>query len=131
MHSGNQVSVCKLNMDKSGSCLECEGTGLLFHVVEMGNIKVGRFVDDTSAESHSGGLSRSLATFENWRTANMAPTEQEKAAPLELIVELGVVGVSLVDHRPKELSYLYLERVFLSYSTGYDSGTTSRLVFLT
>ncbi|XP_076943882.1 uncharacterized protein LOC143614277 [Bidens hawaiensis] len=126
VHSGNQVSVCKLNMDKSGACLECEGTGLLFHVVEMGNIKVGRFVDDTSAESHSGGLSRSLATFENWRTANMAPTEQEKAAPLELIVELGVVGVSLVDHRPKELSYLYLERVFLSYSTGYDSGTTSR-----
>ncbi|MFS8029949.1 putative vacuolar protein sorting-associated protein [Helianthus anomalus] len=127
VHSDNQVSVCKLNMEKSGVCLECgEGTRLLFHVVEMGNIKVGRFVDDTSAGSRSDGLSRSLASFENWRSANMAPAEQENAAPLELIVELGVVGVSLVDHRPKELSYLYLERVFVSYSTGYDSGTTSR-----
>ncbi|CAH1448993.1 unnamed protein product [Lactuca virosa] len=47
-------------------------------------------------------------------------------APLEIIVELGVVGVSLVDHRSKELAYFYLERVFVSYSTGYDSGITSR-----
>ncbi|CAI9287577.1 unnamed protein product [Lactuca saligna] len=45
---------------------------------------------------------------------------------LTIIVELGVVGVSLVDHRPKELAYFYLERVYVSYSTGYDSGTTSR-----
>ncbi|KAL8266737.1 hypothetical protein R6Q59_004081 [Mikania micrantha] len=127
VHSDNQVSICKLNMDKSGVCSECgEGTGLLFHVVEMGNIKVARFVDDQSAGSRSDGLGRSLASFEKWRSANLATTEQENAAPLELIVELGVVGVSFVDHRPKELSYLYLERVFVSYSTGYDSGNTSR-----
>ncbi|KAK1438468.1 hypothetical protein QVD17_04277 [Tagetes erecta] len=126
-HSDNQVSICKLNMEKSGVCLECgEGSRLLFHVVEMGNIKIARFVDDKSAGSDSGGLRRSLASFENWRSANIATTEQKNAAPLELIVELGVVGVSIVDHRPKELSYLYLERVFVSYSTGYDSGTTNR-----
>lgn len=118
-------------MDSSGVCLQCgEGTGLLFHVVDMGNIKVARFVDDKSTGSRSDALGRSLASFEHWRSANMSTTEQEKPAPLELIVELGVVGVSLVDHRPKELCYLYLERVFVSYSTGYDSGTTSRLEFL-
>nr|XP_043638921.1 uncharacterized protein LOC122610015 [Erigeron canadensis] len=127
VHSNDQVLACKLDMNKSGVCLECgEGTGLLFHVVEMGNIKVARFVDDISTGSRSDALGRSLASFDNWKSANMQTTEQEKASPLELIVELGVVGVSLVDHRPKELCYLYLERVFVSYSTGYDSGTTSR-----
>ncbi|XP_024994007.1 uncharacterized protein LOC112527539 isoform X2 [Cynara cardunculus var. scolymus] len=127
VHINNQVSLCKLDMDRSGACLECgEGTGLLFHVVEMGNIKVARFVDDRTSGSQSDGLGRSLTSFENWRSANMPSIEQENAAPLELIVEFGVVGVSLVDHRPKEVSYLYLERVFVSYSTGYDSGATSR-----
>ncbi|KAK1286591.1 hypothetical protein QJS10_CPB20g01337 [Acorus calamus] len=51
---------------------------------------------------------------------------QNDAVPLELIVELGVVGISVIDHRPKELLYLYLERVFISYSTGYDGRNTSR-----
>ncbi|KAL7609935.1 hypothetical protein Lser_V15G10156 [Lactuca serriola] len=127
VHNNNEVTVCKLDMDKLGVSSECcEGTGLLFHVVEMGNIKVARFVDDVATGSHTDGLSRSMASFENWKSANMPTTEKETAAPLELIVELGVVGVSLVDHRPKELAYFYLERVFVSYSTGYDSGTTSR-----
>ncbi|KAI3710546.1 hypothetical protein L2E82_40329 [Cichorium intybus] len=125
--NNNQVTICKLDMDKLGVSSECgEETGLLFHIVEMGNIKVARFVDDVATGSRSEGLSRSLASFENWKSANMPTTEQETAAPLEVIVELGVVGVSLVDHRPKELAYFYLERVFVSYSTGYDSGTTSR-----
>uniref|UniRef100_A0A0D9XMK5 PH domain-containing protein n=1 Tax=Leersia perrieri TaxID=77586 RepID=A0A0D9XMK5_9ORYZ len=48
------------------------------------------------------------------------------AGLLELIVELGVVGVSLIDHKPRELLYLHLQKVFISYMTGYDSGTTSR-----
>lgn len=118
-------------MVSSGVCLECgEGLGLLFHVVEMGNIRIARFVDDKTTGLRSDALGRSLASFENWRSANMPSTEQVNASPMELIVELGVVGVSFVDHRPKELCYLYLERVFVSYSTGYDSGTTSRLGFL-
>ncbi|GJX33564.1 pleckstrin domain superfamily protein [Tanacetum coccineum] len=127
VHSDSQVSLCELKMDNSGECQKCgEGTGVVFHVVEMGNIKVARFVDDQTTESLSDGLGRSLVSFENWKIANMPNTEQKNSSPLELIVELGVVGVSLVDHRPKELCYLYLERVFISYSTGYDGGTTSR-----
>ncbi|PWA96948.1 pleckstrin (PH) domain superfamily protein [Artemisia annua] len=127
VHSDIQVSLCELNMENSGECQKCgEGAGVLFHAVEMGNIKVARFVDDQTTESRSHGLGRSLASFENWKIANIPNTEKENSSPLELIVELGVVGVSLVDHRPKELCYLYLERVLISYSTGYDSGTTSR-----
>ncbi|WVZ11745.1 hypothetical protein V8G54_016275 [Vigna mungo] len=53
---------------------------------------------------------------------------QSSVTPFELLIELGVVGISLVDHRPKELSYLYLERVSLTYSTGYDGGKTSRFL---
>lgn len=97
-----------------------------FHVVEMGDTKVARFVDDRILGSNPGEEGRSLTSAgirKNFNTSKM----EENAAPLELIVELGVFGVSIVDHRPKELSYLYLERVFISYSTGYDGGATSRL----
>lgn len=55
---------------------------------------------------------------------------REERSALELIVELGVVGISVVDHKPRELAYLYMERVSISYSTGYDGGTTSRFQYL-
>lgn len=113
-------------MDKRGSySVDDGGLGLSFHVFEMGHIKVARFTDDRSGSS-SNEVGRLLASGGNWGTSHMQSKTQENTAPLELIVELGVVGVSVVDHRPKELSYLYLERFFISYSTGYDGGTTSR-----
>ncbi|XP_058190168.1 uncharacterized protein LOC131307586 isoform X5 [Rhododendron vialii] len=122
---GNGTVVCNLELDKRGSYSVDGGLGLSFHVFEMGHIKVARFTDDRSGSS-SNEVGKLLASGGNWGTSHMQSKTQENAAPLELIVELGVVGVSVVDHRPKELSYLYLERFFISYSTGYDSGTTSR-----
>ncbi|KAK2999891.1 hypothetical protein RJ639_022624 [Escallonia herrerae] len=123
VRSNSTIAVCKLGLDKSDFQSGGEGgLGFLFHVLEIGDIKVARFLDDrTSGLSSNGGI-RSLSPVGNWRNSDL----QENTIPLELLVELGVVGVSLVDHRPKELSYLYLERVFISYSTGYDGGTTSR-----
>ncbi|KAK2995313.1 hypothetical protein RJ640_023827 [Escallonia rubra] len=121
--SNSTIAVCKLDLAKSDFQSVGEGgLGFLFHVLEIGDIKVARFIDDrTSGLSSNGGI-RFLSPVGNWRNSDL----QENTIPLELSVELGVVGVSLVDHRPKELSYLYLERVFISYSTGYDGGTTSR-----
>ena len=114
-------------MDKTGSCsIDIEGLSLSFHVVEMGDIKIARFTDDRMSRSSSNEVGRLLTSVGNWGISHMQNKAQENADPLELIIELGVVGVSVVDHRPKELSYLYLERVFISYSTGYDSGTASR-----
>ncbi|KAF8380625.1 hypothetical protein HHK36_028114 [Tetracentron sinense] len=37
---------------------------------------------------------------------------QNNAAPVELIVEMRVVGISVIDHRPRALSCLYLESLF-------------------
>lgn len=62
----------------------------------------------------------------NWGSADIHAKTTEQGSPLELIVELGVVAVSIMDHRPRELAYLYMEKFFISYSTGYDGGTTSR-----
>ncbi|XP_028077973.1 LOW QUALITY PROTEIN: uncharacterized protein LOC114279888 [Camellia sinensis] len=127
IHSGSSTVVCILDLDKAGSCsLEDGGLGLSFHVVEVGDIKVARFTDDRASGSSSNEVGRSLTSAGNWKNSHMQRKTQENAAPFEIIVELGVVGVSVIDHRPKELSYLYLERVFISYSTGYDSGTASR-----
>lgn len=113
--TGANTTLWKVDLDKPEVCPADDGQSQVsFHVVEMDGGKVARFVNDRT----SGGIQRYL---------NMQTEMQETAAPLELIVELGVVGVSIVDHRPKELSFFCLERVFMSYSTGYDGGTTSRL----
>ncbi|XP_031385571.1 uncharacterized protein LOC116199374 isoform X2 [Punica granatum] len=116
------------DLEKSGHYSLDEGEQDLqisLHAVEMGDIKVAWFIDQRT-ELTSNNNSRFLTPTGNWGNANMQGTRQSNSTPLELIVELGIVGLSLVDHRPKELSYLYLERVFLCYSTGYDGGATTR-----
>lgn len=62
----------------------------------------------------------------NWGSADIHAKTAEQVSPLELILELGVVAVSIIDNRPRELAYLYMEKLYISYSTGYDGGTTSR-----
>ena len=87
------------------------------HVFEVDNIKVVRFTDDWTWK---------LNSHEDRRSATAARKPQIDVTPVEIIIEFGVVGVSVVDHMPKELFYMYLDRIFISYSTGYDGGTTSR-----
>lgn len=112
--TGASTTVWNVDLDKPEVCPADDGQSQVsFHVVETDGAKVARFVYDRT----SGGIQRYF---------NMQSEMRAAAAPLELIVELGVVGVSIVDHRPKELSFFCLERVFISYSTGYDGGTTSR-----
>ncbi|KAJ4846821.1 hypothetical protein Tsubulata_004613 [Turnera subulata] len=123
--SNGKTADWKLNLESPEmSFAEDSETGLQFHVVEMGDIKVARFTnhrDPTSNEEI-----RTLRAVQNGGNSHMPNEMQNATTPMELVVELGAVGVSIIDHRPKELSYLYLERVFVSYSTGYDAGKTSR-----
>lgn len=126
IYTGTSSTVSKFDFDKQGVFPAGNGElQVFFHVVEVGDTKVGRFVDGRIARSNPGEEGLPLTSARVWKSVETSRMENN-AAPLELIVELGVVGVSIVDHRPKELVYLYLERVFLSYSTGYDGGTTSR-----
>ncbi|XAR70581.1 hypothetical protein NMG60_11027484 [Bertholletia excelsa] len=125
IHNSHSTIVCNLDLDKMGSSAVGDGAlGLSFHVVEMGDIKVARFTDDTTTGSSSKQGGNLLTNVGN--LGNCQHNKPENASPVEIIAELVAVGISVVDHKPKELSYLYLERVFVSYSTGYDSGTTSR-----
>lgn len=119
--------VWKLDLEKTGlHSAENEELGLKFHVVEMGVIKVAWFTDDRTSRSNQDEEIRCMPLAGNWGHSHVQSKMQNNASPLELIIELGVIGISVVDHRPKEVSYLYFERVFVSYSTGYDGGTTSR-----
>lgn len=123
-----RISAWKLDLERTGISSADGEIGLQFHVIEMGDIKVARFMDYGSSTSHEE--SRSLTLAGNWGNPHIQSEMQNTSTPIELIVEVGVVGISVVDHRPKELSFLYLERVFVSYSTGYDGGATSRYGFL-
>lgn len=118
VHSRTGTLFCKLDVEKSGLVSAEEGEQrVCCQVVEMNNVKIARFTDEESK------LQTPIGT---WGNSPIQKMTQDNGTPLELIIELGVVGVSVIDHRPKELSYLYLERLFVSYSTGYDSGKTSR-----
>ncbi|PQQ07890.1 uncharacterized protein Pyn_00513 [Prunus yedoensis var. nudiflora] len=117
-----EIGPWELDLERTGICYAEEGLGLQFHVIETSDIKVARFTNTTTSGTSSH---RQLAG--NWGHSHMPNTTQNNGAtPVELIIEFGVVGVSIIDHRPKEVSYLYFERVFVSYSTGYDGGTTAR-----
>ncbi|KAF5735104.1 hypothetical protein HS088_TW15G00604 [Tripterygium wilfordii] len=125
--SGCHTQVFKLDLETTGLCLLEEGElGVQFLVTKIGPIKVARFTDCRMLPSCSHGQGKSSVSTGNWAGSYMQSEMQTNSTPLELVVELGVFGISVVDHRPKELSYLYFERVFISYSTGYDCGRTSR-----
>lgn len=126
--SGTNISVQKFSLEKTGECFPDEwGQSVQLVVVEMGDIKIARFTDDQRIlELCSRENVNLLTCVGNWGTTSMQSKMQNNSAPLELIVDLGVVGISVIDHRPRELLYMYLERVFISYSTGYDGGNTSR-----
>ena len=125
--SGNSTGVWKIDFERVGlRAAENGELGLQFHIVEMGDTKVAWFTDEKASRSKSPEEIRFLPLNGNWEHSYRQTKMQNDASPTELIVELGVIGVSIIDHRPKELSYFYLERVFMSYSTGYDGGTTSR-----
>ncbi|KAL1194607.1 hypothetical protein V5N11_031431 [Cardamine amara subsp. amara] len=125
VESDHRSGVFRLDMEKgvvdSELVRELE---LNFHVKEIGDIKIARFTDDDRT-SQSPNEIISLTSVGNHGYSTQTPTEH-KTTTLEFIIEMGLVGISLVDHMPKELSYFYLERVFISYSTGYDEGRTSR-----
>ncbi|KAF2308991.1 hypothetical protein GH714_042439 [Hevea brasiliensis] len=123
--SDGKIDAWKFDLERTGiSSAEDGETRLQLYVTEMGDIKVARFTVKRGLISHGESTSMTAAGY--WGDSHRQNEMLNDTTPLELIVELGVVGISVVDHRPKELCYLYLERVFLSYSTGYDGGTTSR-----
>lgn len=126
MDNGLSTGVWELDLETT-DIFSSEELGLQFHVVEIGDIRIGRFSDTRTIDASLHEQNRSLQLAGSWGHSNLQNTNQNNgASPLEIIIEFGVVGLSIIDHRPKEVSYFYFERVFVSYSTGYDGGMTSR-----
>ncbi|XP_073134921.1 uncharacterized protein [Henckelia pumila] len=124
VHGGSDDAVvCKYDLDKLGLSSLDGSSGLYIHVKNTSEVKVVSFVVESMLVTRSSDGGGSLRLRDGSQIHSKLPEER---SALELIVELGVVGISVVDHRPRELAYLYMERVFISYSTGYDGGTTSR-----
>jgi vacuolar protein sorting-associated protein 13A/C len=107
-----------------GSYASFREHGLKFSMVETSDIKILKFTDYPRKDEAYGLPGSEL--MDHQASALKENEIEPGARPLELIVELGVVGISLIDHKPRELLYLHLQKVFISYMTGYDSGTTSR-----
>ena len=123
--SGSGIVTSNINLETTTMC-SLEGiAGLQFHMVEIGDIKVARFTEESSSKLISQGDGQ-FSISGNWRSDHMQRKMANTVSPLELTVEVGVFGLSVIDLKPRELSYLYMERVYLAYCTGYYGGTTSR-----
>ncbi|XP_075505709.1 uncharacterized protein LOC142542773 isoform X1 [Primulina tabacum] len=123
VHSASDTAICKYDLNKLGlSCLD-GNSGLYINVKNTSDVKVVSFLVESMLVTRSVDGGGSLRLGDG---SQIHSKLQEERSALELIVELGVVGISVVDHKPREVAYLYMERVFISYSTGYDGGTTSR-----
>nr|AFN89138.1 vacuolar protein sorting 13 [Mesembryanthemum crystallinum] len=122
--SDSNVFTSTLNLETTTMCLLEGETGVQFQLVDTGDIKVARFTEELPSSLSSQDAQ--LVMSGNWGGFHMQRKVQNTVSPLELTIEFGVLGLSVVDHRPRELLYLYLDRVYIAYSTGYDGGTTSR-----
>lgn len=119
----NDVSV----EENSEHCLELNPhTIIRLDILEFENVKILQFSNIQEAID-SERSSIMLVSYKG--TSSSQDKIVRDTEPLELIIELGAVGTSLIDHQPKELLFLYLARVFISYSTGYFAGKASRYVF--
>lgn len=126
VENDHRSGVFRLDMENGVVDSElCRDLEVNFHVKEIGDIKIARFTDDDSTSQSPHEIISLTSVGNNRYSTRQIPSEQ-KTTTLEFIIEMGLVGISLVDHVPKELSYFYLEKVFVSYSTGYDEGRTSR-----
>ncbi|XP_010540792.1 PREDICTED: uncharacterized protein LOC104814451 [Tarenaya hassleriana] len=126
VEAGYRSGIFKLDMEKGVADLELfRELEIRFHVIEKGDIKIARFTDDDRASQSRDEIIPLTSVGDHGNSHSHTATDH-KSATMEFILEMGLVGISLVDHRPKELSYLYLERVFISYSAGYDGGRASR-----
>lgn len=125
VNSGSDTGVYKIGFDNAGISSVDDNNGLFLHIAIVGDVKVVRFMNKNKllTKSEGGGA---IMLGGNWGSSYVHASMPEQGSPLELILELGIVGISVVDHRPRELAYLYMEKFFISYSTGYDGGTTSR-----
>ncbi|EPS64219.1 hypothetical protein M569_10562, partial [Genlisea aurea] len=122
--TGSSVSVCKFDLNTVGFSIIDNYPGLSLHVANIGHLKVVRFLELSAHSREEASLCPLLVRY--WGNSHIQANLPQQRSPLELILELAGLGISVVDHKPRELSYLYLEKLFISYSAGYDGGTTSR-----
>ncbi|KAG0474784.1 hypothetical protein HPP92_014470 [Vanilla planifolia] len=119
-----------LNSEDQLKILHASDARVAFMEPARGPIRIENRMADRTLEICQSGLADDdwikLEPLSSTNFFGMILLEMQSGTfPLELIIELGIVGF-LIDHKPRELLYLYLEKVFASFSTGYDAGKTSR-----
>ncbi|PKA53298.1 hypothetical protein AXF42_Ash010028 [Apostasia shenzhenica] len=122
----DRAFIPNISLEEANDSTALKAHGVKLCTEEFGDIKIVRFLNDKKLLLLGSNKMTGPTAVDRTETSS---SKEMKAniSPLDLIIELGIVGVSLIDHRPRELLYLYLERFFVSYSTGYDAGKTSRL----
>ncbi|CAA6669756.1 unnamed protein product [Spirodela intermedia] len=127
LQNGNNIIFQNISLENATECYaDLRKEGFDFHFTECGDVRNVRIIDIKKDLTELLDEQPTNDSISNGNGPSFVEKMKTTAPPVELIIELGIVGISLVDHRPRELLYLSLEKVFVSYSSGYDGGTTSR-----
>ncbi|XP_078437793.1 pleckstrin homology (PH) domain-containing protein isoform X2 [Wolffia australiana] len=118
-----------VSLENSGSCRNgLHEAGYDFDFIELRGMRIFRlvkiekeFTDDLRGQCTNESTSRDIQSCVG---------REKSSSPMEIAIDLGVVGISLIDHKPRELLYLRLEKVFLSYSPSYNGGSSTRFKFI-
>ncbi|KAI5072395.1 hypothetical protein GOP47_0012501 [Adiantum capillus-veneris] len=95
-------------------------------ILEVGSVKVVKFCE-FSENSHEKEPSTS-GTAEPSQPLTVDVNPSSSSSRMEVQLELGQLGISLIDLKLRELLYLYMEKVSFVYATGY-AGNLRRLKF--
>ncbi|KAH7316123.1 hypothetical protein KP509_21G079300 [Ceratopteris richardii] len=118
------INECRtdLHQQNNGSSFFCE-------VAEMGSFKLVRFCEfRTRGLIGQSGAGRSSASEHDMlvRAGCSADHHGSSFSDIEVQLELGQFGISIIDSKLKELLYLYMENMSVVYATGYE-GNSRRL----
>lgn len=89
-------------------------------VLEIGDVKVVRFSQIGKRRSQTTHCEGQGASTRSASSSKSLPVEADgSSSQLEIQLELGQVGFSMIDLKPRELLYLYMEKLSFFYALGY------------
>ncbi|MCO5611230.1 hypothetical protein L7F22_065481 [Adiantum nelumboides] len=124
------VSNCETyDINKPGKYYHQQGSSFnncFCEILEVGTVKVVKFCElnknPRNQEPSTSG------TAEPSQILTVDVNGSSSSSRMEMQLELGQLGISLIDLKLRELLYLYMEKVSFVYATGY-AGNSRRLKF--
>nr|XP_016473057.1 PREDICTED: uncharacterized protein LOC107795012 [Nicotiana tabacum] len=104
IYSGDSSMVWKFDLEKSGFCSECDGSGLLFHVIDMADVRVARFIDEGACTELFKEPSK-FALSDYYENHFMVPYQRIVLVTNKRVMLLQCVSADKMDMKPCKIMW--------------------------